>query len=224
MNVSISRGGAEIGEWPEEQIRIFYKEGQLLATDLYWKEGMTEWSELSKLIKPPLPFAPNLPSTPVQLAPPLAAESVGKLNGVRGWLALFCIVQLLWRPMVYINEYIDWSKASHSDTPILFAITLGALALYGIVTSINLIRRIPNAVKYVKVFLIVVAFQEVYLWAAGAISILGSPSGKSLDIYNFVATTLDGIKLDVMQSVIYSVVWYWYFSVSKRVKATYMAG
>ena len=46
MNISISRDGAEIGEWTEERVCSLYKEGQLLPTDLYWKEGMAEW-ELS---------------------------------------------------------------------------------------------------------------------------------------------------------------------------------
>jgi uncharacterized protein DUF4339 len=55
MNISISRFGKEIGEWTEEQVRALYKEGQLLPTDYYWKEGMTEWLELSKIMKPPPP-------------------------------------------------------------------------------------------------------------------------------------------------------------------------
>jgi GYF domain 2 len=72
MNLSISRDGVEIGEWTEEQVRAFYKDGQLLPTDHYWREGMTEWAELSRMIKPPPPSAikslpqvvkPTMPST-----------------------------------------------------------------------------------------------------------------------------------------------------------------
>jgi hypothetical protein len=57
MNVSICRNGEEIGEWPEEQVRSLFKVGRLLSTDHYWKEGMAEWAELSKMIKPPPPMA-----------------------------------------------------------------------------------------------------------------------------------------------------------------------
>jgi hypothetical protein len=63
MNVSISRDGVELGEWSEEQVRASYKEGHLLPTDHYWKEGMTEWAELSKMIKPPPPPPKILPPT-----------------------------------------------------------------------------------------------------------------------------------------------------------------
>ena len=57
MNVSISRNGTEIGEWTEDQVRALLKEGQLLASDHYWKEGMTEWASIATFLKPPL--APN---------------------------------------------------------------------------------------------------------------------------------------------------------------------
>lgn len=56
MNISIIREGVEIGEWTEEEVRDFYREGRLLDTDFYWKEGMTEWTPLSGLIRPPPPF------------------------------------------------------------------------------------------------------------------------------------------------------------------------
>jgi uncharacterized RDD family membrane protein YckC len=55
MIISISRDGLEIGEWTEAQVRTFYKNGQLLPTDHYWKEGMTEWASLNTFVKPPLP-------------------------------------------------------------------------------------------------------------------------------------------------------------------------
>jgi hypothetical protein len=61
MNLSISRNGVEIGEWTEEEVRSLYTEGKLLPTDYYWKEGMTEWAELYKMIKP----TPAVVSKPV---------------------------------------------------------------------------------------------------------------------------------------------------------------
>ena len=57
MKVSISRDGKEIGEWTEEEIRIFYAEGRLVATDYFWKEGMPTWASLASFIKPPPPSA-----------------------------------------------------------------------------------------------------------------------------------------------------------------------
>jgi hypothetical protein len=53
MNIRISRDDVEIGEWLEEEIRTFYLQGRLVATDLYWKEGMPAWAPLNELINPP---------------------------------------------------------------------------------------------------------------------------------------------------------------------------
>lgn len=62
MNISISRDGAEIGEWTEEEVRVFYSEGRLVPTDLYWKEGMTQWESLASFIKPPPPLPVSMRS------------------------------------------------------------------------------------------------------------------------------------------------------------------
>jgi hypothetical protein len=52
MTICISRDGQQIGEWTEEEVRAFYEDGKFLATDQYWKEGMTEWASLEKLLRP----------------------------------------------------------------------------------------------------------------------------------------------------------------------------
>jgi GYF domain 2 len=61
MNISISRDGVEIGEWTEEKVHSLFKEGQLLPTDYYWRVGMTEWAELSKMIPPSPPAVVSRP-------------------------------------------------------------------------------------------------------------------------------------------------------------------
>lgn len=58
MNISISRDGVEIGEWTEEEVRALYKDGRLVATDFYWREGMSAWKELQTFVKPPPPAPP----------------------------------------------------------------------------------------------------------------------------------------------------------------------
>jgi hypothetical protein len=87
MNVSISRDGVEIGEWAEEEVRSFFKEGRLVPTDFYWKEGMSEWKELGGFIKPPPPFPKrvtveaqeDVPSA-VVAPPPLPAPGLTPKN------------------------------------------------------------------------------------------------------------------------------------------------
>jgi len=66
VNISISRDGIEIGEWTEEEVRSFYKEGRLVDTDYFWRQGMTEWTPLSSLIRP----APPFPATSTLVAEP----------------------------------------------------------------------------------------------------------------------------------------------------------
>jgi hypothetical protein len=61
--ISIVRDGAEIGDWPEDQVRDHFQNGQLVSTDLYWHEGMAEWKPLRDLVKPPLPAAPSALAT-----------------------------------------------------------------------------------------------------------------------------------------------------------------
>jgi hypothetical protein len=81
MNVSISRNGIEIGEWREDQVRSLYKDGQLLPTDYYWKEGMTEWAELRRMIKPPPPSAASNESATDTPVDTLSKETVAFLKG-----------------------------------------------------------------------------------------------------------------------------------------------
>lgn len=83
MNISVSRGGAEIGEWSEEQVRSLYQEGKLLPTDHYWKEGMTEWAELSKMIKPPPPSPQKIIAallSPIEQKPEKPKEGLDKIK------------------------------------------------------------------------------------------------------------------------------------------------
>jgi len=79
MLISIARGGQEIGEWSEEQVRAGYLDGQFVADDLYWHEGMPDWKPLRSLIKPALPSqslheAEDPPSVPV--VQPAASEGM----------------------------------------------------------------------------------------------------------------------------------------------------
>ena len=68
MNLSISRDGAEIGIWTEEDVRNLYAQGQLMPTDYYWKEGMAEWKELGTLIKHSPQVAFSLKTNPTESA------------------------------------------------------------------------------------------------------------------------------------------------------------
>ena len=62
MQIYLARDGAEIGEYPREQIDNLARAGTLQPNDYYWHEGMPDWLLLSELLGPdgwkPLPSVP----------------------------------------------------------------------------------------------------------------------------------------------------------------------
>jgi endonuclease/exonuclease/phosphatase family metal-dependent hydrolase len=80
MIVCIARDGQEIGQHPEEAVPQLIANGEVLPTDHYWCEGMTEWG----LIGERWPAEPALPvrkAGPVLRAPaPQAATPSGSTN------------------------------------------------------------------------------------------------------------------------------------------------
>lgn len=46
-NINVSRGGTSLGVFPETEVREGLRSGRFLASDLGWREGMTEWQALS---------------------------------------------------------------------------------------------------------------------------------------------------------------------------------
>ena len=60
MNIRISRDDVELGAWPEEEIRTYYLQGRLVATDLYWQEEASAWAPLKDFINPPSQYPDGL--------------------------------------------------------------------------------------------------------------------------------------------------------------------
>ena len=48
--ITISRGGVEIGKFPEADLLGLVQQKKVLPTDHYWKAGMTEWKQVAELI------------------------------------------------------------------------------------------------------------------------------------------------------------------------------
>ena len=74
MNYKIGRNGQEIGEWSLEEIRLKYRQGELLATDLAWTQGMGNWVLLSQVLNTTPDFVPG--TTP----PPPPAGDINTIN------------------------------------------------------------------------------------------------------------------------------------------------
>ena len=48
--ITISRDGKEIGKYLESDLMMLIEQKKVLATDHYWKEGMTSWGLISQFI------------------------------------------------------------------------------------------------------------------------------------------------------------------------------
>jgi len=73
MKIWINRAGQNLGTFTEEEVRGGLTQGQFVATDLGWQEGMETWKPLSEfpalqMPPPPVPAAPEMP-TPSGTAP-----------------------------------------------------------------------------------------------------------------------------------------------------------
>jgi hypothetical protein len=76
MRYLINRQGQEFGPYSEEQILGYLRSGNVLATDLCWREGMAEWVEVGRLAA----FAAAVPAP----RPAAAAAAAGAASQVPG--------------------------------------------------------------------------------------------------------------------------------------------
>jgi hypothetical protein len=82
MKIWINRAGQNLGTFTEEEVQRGLSQGQFVATDLAWQEGMDTWKPLSEFpslqmpperesapsTTPPLPFAPPVSPTALAIA------------------------------------------------------------------------------------------------------------------------------------------------------------
>ena len=80
MNVTIARDGTTLGEWTEAEVRRYFYEGRLVATDHYWKPGMSSWFPLNVLMTQTPPLPPRQPGLPPVPALPSPATPVGNVQ------------------------------------------------------------------------------------------------------------------------------------------------
>ncbi len=62
MNWYYSKNGSQLGPISEQEFAAKVGSGQILATDLVWKEGMTDWKPLSQCTEYAGTVAPVIPS------------------------------------------------------------------------------------------------------------------------------------------------------------------
>jgi len=119
-----------------------------------------------------------------------------KLTGVAGWLALFIVGIFLSSLLNIIGTFVDFTTWGLIDL---------AIGIYGVYVGYLLSKVKPNAVKNAKIYLIINAVLGLLL---------------IILVYSTVDPTDDLFSV-AWRTFIYGVIWFWYFSASKRVKNTY---
>jgi hypothetical protein len=70
MDIWINRAGQHLGKYTLEEVQRGLDQGQFVATDLAWQEGMESWKPLSDFPGVRIPAAPVEPAAPAYPTPP----------------------------------------------------------------------------------------------------------------------------------------------------------
>jgi len=70
MKIWINRAGQNLGTYTIEEVQRGLDQGQFVATDLAWQEGMESWKPLSEFPGVRIPAAPVEPAAPAYPTPP----------------------------------------------------------------------------------------------------------------------------------------------------------
>jgi hypothetical protein len=80
MKIWINRAGQNLGTYTLEEVQRGLDQGQFVATDLVWQEGMESWKPLSEFPGVRIPAAPIEPATPVYPTPPTSDAIVPSVS------------------------------------------------------------------------------------------------------------------------------------------------
>jgi hypothetical protein len=133
-----------------------------------------------------------------------------------GWLAFFCILQIFVQPIVLlVSCAVDASAFGYNsdldsflNLEILGRVGIG---VFGVIAGIQLWRLRPGAVRVAKAYLVTTLAWSIL----EAVLAFGMLEGS----YQEAVRTQE--ILEVVGTLIPFVIWFSYFSVSKRVKATF---
>lgn len=153
-------------------------------------------------------------------------EQTKSYEGVKGWLLFFCLVLIVISPIVntyYLHKF--W-KMYHPVFQVLTAIKVdfiihvavsAFLGIFGIYAGIHLMRRMKNAVKIAKIFLVAMLIGGIAVAIIDfgiIVAVLGLRSPLA-------ANAFAALLMGTIKPLVFFLVWNTYLNHSMRVKATY---
>lgn len=147
-------------------------------------------------------------------------------KGIGGWLLFFIIASALGRFNNIISEMKDLNDVIHSNPLIttalyIYAIYFLSYCIIGFYSLYMLLTINKNAVSFAKIIIII---NPIFSISAPFVLILfiGAMNGvEYINVTMIKAMYQPEITLPAVATIIPSIIWFWYFSVSERVKNTW---
>ena len=224
MQIYTAKNGIQTGPFSENQLHGMLTGGFVSPSDLAWHDGLPDWQPLHTILGLRLP--PPIPTShPLLAAPPATvARPVGP-TGVGGWLIFFCVGLTILSPLFVLGSMVYyWSLAEPAfirfpaiKTAVLWE-NFGSIVLliYGFIVGCIVWSGDSKGRGIARQFLLIQLFGLIGVeLIALSIMMMG-------DLPRQVVASAAGAMVGVVfKSVVYFLVWWFYFKKSKRVKNTY---
>jgi hypothetical protein len=188
------------------------------------RDGDLTWQPLRTVLAspPPPPIPPPLPGTTESALPPKPGQSDGP-KGVGGWLLFFCVGLTVLSPLLTLGQMVvtwEQSTAAFPSFPSIKSVliweNLGStvLLVYGLIVGYMVWSGSPRGRELAKRYLLIRLFGFVGIEVIALLMMSGLPSkmveeGVAAALANGTATA------------IFFLLWWLYFTRSKRVRNTY---
>lgn len=224
MHIYIAKNGTQTGPFTEDQLKEMLGNGLISPGDLAWHDGVTDWQPLHLLLGSGQPSShPISPMLASGLTPTTTSVQSAGPTGIGGWLTFFCVSLTILSPLfalASIGKTWTQSEALFVRFPTIKTVliweNLGSIVLviYGFIVGCIIWSGNPQGRRIARRFLVIrlVGFICVEIVALFMISSLPS---------EMVAGGVGGVIGAIFQSVVYFVIWWFYFKQSKRVRNTY---
>jgi len=223
MQIYITKNGNQTGPYTEEQTRGMILSGMISHDDLAWIEGNPDWKPITTVLgmTPPPPPIPSSTSS-MQAEQPLSKTSYGP-TGVGGWLVFFCVGLTILGPLFSLGQMGNgWEQAqpAFSRFPAIKSVLIweylgsSAILIYGFIVGCMIWSGSSQGRAIARRFLLIRLFGFIGVEVIAINMMVGLPS-------DVTTAGIVGVGGALIREVVYFIIWWLYFKMSKRVRNTY---